>query len=144
MIHSTIAGGVYDDADHNTTQYSLVDLLEPAGSIPRSPVLYKPANVPVGISWRAYMEGYYPLANGACNTISKNLTSGYVRCVFLCTTNLGVKAIVTFEQETQSVHVVSQHTEQHCSLSTNSHCREYLRCGRRQGGVSASVHVLRS
>ena len=33
MIHSTIAAGVYDDADHNTTERSLIDLLEPAGEL---------------------------------------------------------------------------------------------------------------
>lgn len=52
MIASTIAAGVFDDADHNTTQNSLVDILEPAG-----------------ISWKAYMEGYHPLANGECNPV---------------------------------------------------------------------------
>ncbi|RHZ43796.1 uncharacterized protein CDV56_100476 [Aspergillus thermomutatus] len=62
MITSTIAGGVFDDADHNTTQMSLVDLFEPAG-----------------LTWKAYMEGYQPLAGGECNPISKNKTSGYVR-----------------------------------------------------------------
>ncbi|KAI2794688.1 hypothetical protein POX_a01289 [Penicillium oxalicum] len=62
MISSTTAAGVYDDADHNTTQGNLIDILEPAG-----------------ISWRAYMEGYYPLAGGACNPLHQNQTSGYVR-----------------------------------------------------------------
>lgn len=31
MIASTIAAGVYDDADHNSTQNNLIDILEPAG-----------------------------------------------------------------------------------------------------------------
>lgn len=43
MIASTTAAGVYDDADHNTTQSSLVDIFEPAG-----------------ISWKAYQEGLLP------------------------------------------------------------------------------------
>lgn len=33
MISSTIAGGVFDDADHTSSQNSLVDLFEPAGRI---------------------------------------------------------------------------------------------------------------
>jgi acid phosphatase len=33
MIASSIAAGVYDDADHNSTQNTLVDILEPAGLI---------------------------------------------------------------------------------------------------------------
>ncbi|CEO60381.1 hypothetical protein PMG11_05010 [Penicillium brasilianum] len=62
MIASTTAAGVFDDGDHNTTQNSLVDIFEPAG-----------------ISWKAYQEGYYPLAGGACNPVHQNKTSGYVR-----------------------------------------------------------------
>lgn len=31
MISSTIAGGVFDDADHTSSQNSLIDLFEPAG-----------------------------------------------------------------------------------------------------------------
>lgn len=78
MIASSIAAGVYDDADHNTTQNSLVDLLEPAGmNFPR--MSWLTTDMDAGISWRAYMEGYEPLTNGSCNPISKNTTSGYVR-----------------------------------------------------------------
>ncbi|CAL5869252.1 uncharacterized protein PFLUO_LOCUS3480 [Penicillium psychrofluorescens] len=62
MISNTIAGGVFDDADHNTTQMSLIDLFEPAG-----------------ITWRAYMEGYTPLSNGGCNPISEDDETLYVR-----------------------------------------------------------------
>lgn len=36
MISSTIAGGVFDDADHTTSQNSLIDLFEPAGKADRS------------------------------------------------------------------------------------------------------------
>ncbi|KAJ9643675.1 uncharacterized protein PV06_09142 [Exophiala oligosperma] len=62
MISNTIAGGVYTDADHNTTQMSVIDLFEPAG-----------------ITWRAYMEGYKPLANGECNPYSIDKETNYVR-----------------------------------------------------------------
>ncbi|KAJ5609815.1 hypothetical protein N7528_009081 [Penicillium herquei] len=62
MISNTIAGGVYTDADHNTTQSSLIDLFEPKG-----------------ITWKAYQEGYYPLANGACNPITEDYEKFYVR-----------------------------------------------------------------
>lgn len=33
MISNTVAGGVYDDADHNSTEMSIIDLFEPAGMI---------------------------------------------------------------------------------------------------------------
>jgi hypothetical protein len=33
MISNTIAAGVYDDADHNSTQMNLIDLFEPAGTM---------------------------------------------------------------------------------------------------------------
>lgn len=62
MITNTDAAGVFDDADHNTTQYSIVDLFEPAG-----------------ISWKAYMEGYTPLANGECNPYTLDKETYYVR-----------------------------------------------------------------
>ena len=78
MVTSTIAAGVFDDADHNTTQKSLVDLFEPAGKAPRL-VSRQTQLTLLGITWKAYMEGYYPLANGSCDTSSKNTTSGYVR-----------------------------------------------------------------
>ncbi len=32
MIASSIAAGVYDGADYNTTQNNMIDLLEPAGN----------------------------------------------------------------------------------------------------------------
>lgn len=82
MVSSTIAGGVYDDADHNSTLHNIVDIFEPAGmqsffSVCRAFV--SDVGKTSGIKWRAYMEGYQPLEGGACNTISKNKTSGYVR-----------------------------------------------------------------
>ncbi|KAJ5489601.1 hypothetical protein N7539_004491 [Penicillium diatomitis] len=62
MITNTIAAGVYDDSDHNSTAYNLVDLLEPAG-----------------ITWKAYMEGYKPKANGDCNPYHEDKETLYVR-----------------------------------------------------------------
>jgi len=62
MISNTDAAGVFDDADHNTTQMSIIDLLEPAG-----------------ISWKAYMEGYKPLANGECNPYTTDDETMYAR-----------------------------------------------------------------
>ncbi|EED16465.1 conserved hypothetical protein [Talaromyces stipitatus ATCC 10500] len=62
MVANTIAAGVYDDSDHNSTEQSIVDLFEPAG-----------------ITWKAYMEGYKPLAGGACNPYSKDQDTLYVR-----------------------------------------------------------------
>ncbi|KAJ6092480.1 hypothetical protein N7486_007769 [Penicillium sp. IBT 16267x] len=62
MISNTIAAGVYDDANHNSTEMSLIDLFEPAG-----------------ITWKAYMEGYTPLANGECNPIAEDDSTLYVR-----------------------------------------------------------------
>jgi hypothetical protein len=62
MVSNTDSGGVFDDADHNTTQSSIIDLFEPAG-----------------ISWKAYMEGYKPLANGECNPYSTDDETYYAR-----------------------------------------------------------------
>ncbi|KKK20303.1 hypothetical protein P175DRAFT_0502574 [Aspergillus ochraceoroseus IBT 24754] len=62
MVSNTIAGGVFTDADANTTQASVIDLFEPAG-----------------ITWKAYMEGYSPLDNGDCNPYSEDKTTLYVR-----------------------------------------------------------------
>lgn len=33
MISNTLAAGVYTDADHNTTEMSIIDLFEPAGML---------------------------------------------------------------------------------------------------------------
>lgn len=55
MIASSIAAGVYDDADHNSTQKSLIDILEPAGIMMSSSVLVSLANV----SGRYLMEGIH-------------------------------------------------------------------------------------
>lgn len=79
MVASTIAAGVFDDGDHNSTQKNLVDILEPAGKLPPCYVPSELTKLVLGISWRAYMEGYTPLTNGSCNPLSKNATSGYAR-----------------------------------------------------------------
>lgn len=62
MISNTNSAGVFDDADHDTDQASIVDLFEPAG-----------------ISWTAYMEGYKPLKNGECNPYHADEETFYAR-----------------------------------------------------------------
>lgn len=91
MISNTIAGGVFDDADHNTTQMSLIDLFEPAG-----------------ITWKAYMEGYTPLSNGGCNPISEDDETLYARWVPF----LAKRKIVPLIRETAS-------TTPSCLLTTS-------------------------
>ncbi|TPX12902.1 uncharacterized protein E0L32_006782 [Thyridium curvatum] len=62
MVTNSIAAGVFNDDDHNTTEYSIIDLMEPKG-----------------VTWKAYMEGYSPLANGECNPVSEIKETLYVR-----------------------------------------------------------------
>lgn len=35
----------------------------------------------LGISWKAYMEGYTPLVGGACNPITEDYQTLYVRYI---------------------------------------------------------------
>lgn len=81
MISNTDAAGVYDDADHNSTEMSLIDLFEPAGMMsPNSVSLdIHELIINAGITWRAYMEGYTPLADGGCNPITEDDSTLYVR-----------------------------------------------------------------
>ncbi|RJE23997.1 acid phosphatase [Aspergillus sclerotialis] len=79
MITNTNSAGVFDDDDHNTGQMSIIDLFEPASWATSIISQDSRANLSTGITWKAYMEGYKPLANGKCNPYHEDEETYYVR-----------------------------------------------------------------
>ena len=144
MISSTIAGGVFDDADHNSSQSSLVDLFEPAGKTSQ-PVYTSRAQcllvsqVSRGRpTWRATLPSPAVPA-----TLSPRTTRPSTSGVFNLMSEYVFQLILTLPmQQAQPLHVLRQHPQQHHSLPEHRQRRGTLRPGRRQGPHGSPVHVL--